>query len=66
MRSSWFLAHRIRKAMERKDDGSTLKGVVAADESVLDGHHARPPRRSQSVQTVVSVLFEKNKTPVPH
>lgn len=36
-KSAWFMAHRIRKAMEKPEDGPKMTGVVEADETYVGG-----------------------------
>ena len=42
MKSAWFLAHRIRKAMEPKPLDRPLEGTVAVDDPVEPRDHVSP------------------------
>jgi transposase-like protein len=36
-KSAWFMAHRVRKAMEKPEDGPKMTGIVEADETYVGG-----------------------------
>ena len=36
-KSAWFMAHRIRKAMEREPLSGKLRGIIEADETYVGG-----------------------------
>jgi transposase-like protein len=62
-KSAWFMAHRIRKAMEREPLSGMLSGVVEADETYIggkrrDGRRGRPAVDSNKV--AVFTLVERD------
>lgn len=48
-RTAWYMAHRIRKAME--DNGSLLSGVVEVDETYIGGKAKRRGQRARNQKT---------------
>ena len=60
-RTAWFLAHRIRKAMEGAgDDGKPLQGVVECDETYVGGRRlGKGQRAGWDNKTAVVSLVEK-------
>lgn len=47
-RTAWYMAHRIRKAMEDDGTGPKLKGIVEIDETWIGGKSKRRNGRSKS------------------
>lgn len=43
-KTAWFMAHRIRLAMETEDYGRPFSGEVEADEAYMGGHNANKHR----------------------
>lgn len=58
-KSAWFMAHRIRKAMEREPLAGLLSGTVEADETYVGGKVKAGPNRSLAARHRMD-----NKTPV--
>ena len=59
-KSAWFMAHRIRKAMEREPLNGKLRGIIEADETYVGGkpRYKAPNRREAALRRIES------KTPV--
>ena len=61
-KSAWFMAHRIRYAMEQQPLASKLSGIVEADETYIGGRE--PGKRGRpgaaSKKTPVVLLVERN------
>jgi transposase-like protein len=60
-KTAWFMAHRIRKALERSADGSdVLSGVVEADETDIGGRAHGKRGQGAANKTPVVRLVERN------
>jgi hypothetical protein len=63
-RTAWYLAHRIRKAVE---DGTTglFTGTVEADETFVGGRYDKRRKRGRNNKTLVMGLIERNAKDKP-
>jgi transposase-like protein len=62
-KSAWFMAHRIREAMDGADDGGPLGGpgsIVEADETFVGGKAKNRAHRSPAPKKAVIALVERN------
>ncbi len=59
-RSAWFMAHRIRYAMERPPLVDKLNGIVEADETYIGGRAHGKRGRGALNKTPVLMLVERN------
>ena len=59
-KTAWFLAHRIRVAMENKPASEIMKGTIEADETYVGGK----PRKGNNNATVIKRGRGTKKTPV--
>ena len=57
-RTAWYLAHRIRKAMEEKD-GPQLSGIVESDETFIGGRFDKRRKRRRWKKPAVHGLIER-------
>lgn len=57
-RTAWYMAHRIRKAME-ETEGSLLKGTVEVDETYIGGKYDPRRKRSKHEKPGVMGLIER-------
>jgi transposase-like protein len=57
-RTAWYMAHRIRKAME-KNGSANLNGIVEVDETYIGGHHKDAPGRTLGKKHVVIGLRQR-------
>lgn len=57
-RTAWYLAHRIRKAMEQKD-GPQLTGLVESDETFIGGRFDKRRKRKPWKKPAVHGLIER-------
>ena len=62
-KSAWFMAHRIRKAMEQGPLADKLSGVVEADETYIGGRRqgGKRGRGSENKTPVVALVQRKGK-----
>jgi transposase-like protein len=62
-KTAWFMAHRIRKALERSvDGGNALTGVVEADETYIGGRaHGKRGRGAANKTPVVTLVERKGE-----
>lgn len=64
-RTAWFVAHRIRKAMEESDGDSPLLGAVEVDETYVGGKsrnmHARDRWKAKGNRNKAIVIGAKNR-----
>lgn len=58
-KSAWFMAHRIRLAMEQPTVIATLKGIVEADETYIGGKSHGKRGRGAENKTPVFALVER-------
>jgi len=59
-KSAWFMAHRIRYAMEQNFQNKKLKGVVEVDETYVGGKGKGKRGRGSLKKTPVFSLVERN------
>jgi len=59
-KSAWFMAHRIRYAMEREPLASKLEGIVQADETYIGGKARGKRGRGAANKTPVVTLVERD------
>ena len=71
-RTAWYMAHRIRKAME-DNDGAGLKGIVEVDETYIGGKSKRPggsarnqKSRNEKFDMVISMRERKGRVKFVH
>ena len=57
-RTAWYLAHRIRKAME-EEDGPQLTGIVESDETFIGGRYDKRRKRSPWKKPTVHALIKR-------
>jgi transposase-like protein len=63
-KSAWFMAHRIRKALEREPLVGMLTGVVEADETYIGGRPRRANNSPRLNPKQAAQVRMKNKVPV--
>lgn len=63
-KSAWFMAHRIRKAMEREPLAGMLTGTVEADETYVGGKLRRKNASPRMSRQEAAAHRMDNKTPV--
>jgi transposase-like protein len=72
-RTAWVMQHKIRKAMEDRDQGYKLSGLVEVDEGYVGGQEHGEARKGRGAKTksVVAVAVEHSapgqpgRTPIP-
>lgn len=71
-RTAWYMAHRIRKAME-DNDGAGLKGIVEIDETYIggkskrrNGHSKNQKPRSEKFDMVLGMRERKGRVKYVH
>lgn len=63
-KSAWFMAHRIRKAMEREPLAGMLSGTVEADETYVGGRPRVRNTTTKMTRREIAIRKMDNKTPV--
>jgi transposase-like protein len=63
-KSAWFMAHRIRKAMEREPMTAMLSGTVEADETYIGGKPKQANNAPRLTRREAARRRMDNKTPV--